>query len=483
MNSVIKEKNMKKKSVLVLLVFHSILIRIDAQSIKIGDQCPDVSMEMINHPKSAARISDFRGKLLILDFWATWCGSCLSSFPKMDSLQKRFGDKLQIMPVTYEDKNKVKYLLDKMENVKNIRTASVINDSILQQYFYHSELPYYVWINDEGKVMAMTTELTAENIQTAINGNISQVVSFNQDEMGSMNPFKPLFIPTTTLYDRKGHVAQTESVAENELCFSSTLTGYRENAFSGLFGGGDEHRITVCNIGIQTLYVKAFSNRMLPNDVMAFITTEGRVIWEIKDSSLNVFNNFYVNKHLTKGNPVLFKEWLKRYSYCYEIQTPPYWGPDKKYEIMVNQMNDYFGAVYGIKGFFEKREVNGLTLVRTSKKDKTMPKETDTVFNHNPYSFVVKNQEVDPFIKLLSGMYLRKNIVDQTGIGHRINIELNCDLSNLKAVNNELAKYDLKLIDRKEMLDVIVIRQVGKNNATFSPLEEEQKSTGKPPSN
>jgi thiol-disulfide isomerase/thioredoxin len=36
----------------------------------------------------------FNGKLMILDFWATWCGACISKFPKLDSLQKKYADKL-----------------------------------------------------------------------------------------------------------------------------------------------------------------------------------------------------------------------------------------------------------------------------------------------------------------------------------------------------------------------------------------------------
>src|SRR5690349_12062447 len=70
----------------------------------IGDTMQDVEINnIVNGKKGSVKVSDFKGKLLILDFWATWCSPCIKVMPKLDSLQKYFGSKIQILPVTYED--------------------------------------------------------------------------------------------------------------------------------------------------------------------------------------------------------------------------------------------------------------------------------------------------------------------------------------------------------------------------------------------
>ncbi|MCR9245140.1 MAG: TlpA family protein disulfide reductase [bacterium] len=47
-----------------------------------------------------ARLSDLKGQVVVLDFWTTWCGSCIHAFPKLRELKQRFGDKVVLLGVT-----------------------------------------------------------------------------------------------------------------------------------------------------------------------------------------------------------------------------------------------------------------------------------------------------------------------------------------------------------------------------------------------
>jgi cytochrome c biogenesis protein CcmG/thiol:disulfide interchange protein DsbE len=61
------------------------------QPVKAGTKAPLFSLEDLNGKKSA--LKQYRGKVVFLNFWATWCGPCKEEMPSMDELYKQFKDK------------------------------------------------------------------------------------------------------------------------------------------------------------------------------------------------------------------------------------------------------------------------------------------------------------------------------------------------------------------------------------------------------
>jgi cytochrome c biogenesis protein CcmG, thiol:disulfide interchange protein DsbE len=51
---------------------------------------------------------DMTGKFVLVDFWATWCGPCRASIPKLNDLHAKFGDKLVIVGLSDEEENDVR---------------------------------------------------------------------------------------------------------------------------------------------------------------------------------------------------------------------------------------------------------------------------------------------------------------------------------------------------------------------------------------
>lgn len=66
----------------------------------IGSVAPDFT---IKDSDRTVALRDYRGKIVILNLWATWCPPCIEEIPDLDLLQERMGDKVTILAVSYDD--------------------------------------------------------------------------------------------------------------------------------------------------------------------------------------------------------------------------------------------------------------------------------------------------------------------------------------------------------------------------------------------
>jgi len=91
-------------------------------ALKVGDDFPDLAGFKLDGKLPDA----LKGKVVIVDFWASWCGPCKESFPAMNDLQKTYADKGLVIVAVNEDEEKS----DMQDFLKdNAATFTVVRDA------------------------------------------------------------------------------------------------------------------------------------------------------------------------------------------------------------------------------------------------------------------------------------------------------------------------------------------------------------------
>ena len=69
------------------------------------DRTPAPQIEVQARDGKRVRLADFRGKVLLVDFWASWCGPCKTSFPVLDTLYRELHPRgLEVLAVNVDER-------------------------------------------------------------------------------------------------------------------------------------------------------------------------------------------------------------------------------------------------------------------------------------------------------------------------------------------------------------------------------------------
>jgi len=181
---------MKKSMILIVMAMLYLFLRASAQGVNtemekpnafkpliIGDKVPDLEFENApNMPSGKLKLSDYRGKALILDFWGTWCSACIMHFPHNQKLQDKYSKNLQFLLINDSVRDSLKsviaFLDKRKKDNEQIMLPVIQTHKDTKDLFPHRSYPHYVWIGADRRIKAITTadEMEEESLERLIAG-------------------------------------------------------------------------------------------------------------------------------------------------------------------------------------------------------------------------------------------------------------------------------------------------------------------------
>lgn len=410
-----------------------------AKALTIGDKVPDIEFKMVNYQSETAKLSDFtnKGKLVILDFWATWCSSCVGRFPKLDSLQKKYNNKLQIILVNSsnskdtEEKIADFFFRRRAKNGEIFQLPSAIKDVSASILFPHAGIPHYVWITADQKVKAITSakQITEKNIESIL------------DEELIVIPVKKDFF-ANKLLDLSNEVIIDENLMYYSFFKKGKFEGLKainririikDNDGKGNIRGSAMRNMPLLEMYKTAIYLNANFNKVF---------SDKRLILEIKDSLSLIYDQNQLSK----------EDWEKKYLYTYDLVIPACDSIELS-NYIIKDLNTHSGYYAKI----EKRRINCLELVHTGSVNNESVKKISSV---NPGKGKQVSLSINALIERLNHLsFFKLPIISKVNFTGSINVELPNDLSTVIALRRALYEYGLDIIETKQDVDMFVIRE------------------------
>lgn len=137
----------------------------------VGQTAPDFSLPLFGSKDEELRLSDYRGQVVLIDFWATWCMPCKRQMPRLRHVGGYFsGEEFEIITVNVDDESrKRRGLIARYLNHNHIKFPVGLDDHKVQMTYEAERIPTMILVGRDGTIRRVFGGVTtATHLKKAI---------------------------------------------------------------------------------------------------------------------------------------------------------------------------------------------------------------------------------------------------------------------------------------------------------------------------
>jgi len=404
--------------------------------LQIGDTIPEelwnIPLQVVNHPqaKNTLTLKDYRKKkLIVIDFWTTYCAPCIRSLNRLDSIQRNEND-LAVLPVSPQKD------LEIFPRIKNKWIIpSVVSDSILSKYFPSAAYPNQIWIKDNTIISITNGEYgTQKNIRNFLEGEEVKFINRGADYKISRNEFL-----------KRGF--ETALKEGNHFMIRGVFPRVKANIQGGGGFATKPEEFAIYNIDPLALIQLAYSDSIIYN-----VESDFKTILEIDDDKLEKLQYPGIMTGEYKHDLALEKA-LDTTLFNYVNITPVPISRAEQFKAIKEDVNIFFGAKFNIVAGLELRSRPCYVLKRITGKFE-LPKLNK--LNEPIVSFT----SISKMLKYIQGQNrdIQFPFLDETGVEKGVELQMPKILKGMPAIEQHLKRYGLFFTKENRMIKVLVIK-------------------------
>ena len=192
---------------------------VDENGPKIGDLPPEIELSETIQGLHTNEVSwsSLRGKVVVLEFWATWCGPCVKAIPHLNELIDEFKNQpVVFLSVTSEPAEKIRKFL-----ISHPMKASIGIDKneTVRRAFGVRSIPHVVIVNAQGRIAAIThpARIQASHLREILNGEPSTLTRLTYRSNATESGLVGVEAAETNLPIYEISIRESKRVADSDL--------------------------------------------------------------------------------------------------------------------------------------------------------------------------------------------------------------------------------------------------------------------------